>query len=544
MIPLPLRRDSARSSTLYIFEPAAPITCLTTWQSLVLCCLDAFRVLQISLTDCPSYSFRETSRPVTGQRPSLIYALDETNLCTLEVHTNAGVIDDFWNLERKGTDRHIWAEMPGSNFPTSHSSRHRDHHAQKPLIEYCTNEWQKCERYPELESDGNDFQDRLDRFLDRSLTLIRAPKFRRFFVLIILLAVSIIVLWVKIVAPFVEEERAAWASLQMSSNPAAGNVFGSNVRPQFPAMIQLKTLDPELLPRSSKNRNDGLDHKKRLIFVGDIHGCRRELEALLKKVHFDPSTDHLIALGDIVSKGPDSPGVIDLLRRYGASCVRGNHEDKLLLIVDDLQSNSLRSARNSKGVSDLIDKSPAKSDDPVRQLAASLTAEQIEYLKSCPVILRLGQVDAFDSEAVAVHAGLVPGLALEDQDPASVMNMRILDTATRVPSKKHEQKGSMDWYKLWNKYQRLLPVQQGLVYLKSFGKSAFESRTTVVYGHDSKKGLQIKQYTKGLDTGCVKGGQLTALVVGENGKQEIFQVDGKDYRKRPPVQLDVEDALR
>lgn len=47
---------------------------------------------------------------------------------------------------------------------------------------------------------------------------------------------------------------------------------------------------------------------------------------------------------------------------------------------------------------------------------------------------------------------------------------------------------------------------------------------TVIYGHDSKSGLSLKEYTKGLDTGCVKGGKLTAMVISDGGKQEIVQV--------------------
>jgi hypothetical protein len=53
--------------------------------------------------------------------------------------------------------------------------------------------------------------------------------------------------------------------------------------------------------------------------------------------------------------------------------------------------------------------------------------------------------------------------------------------------------------------------------------------TTVIYGHDSKRGLQIKQWTKGLDSGCVKGGRLSALVLSDGGKQDLVQVKCRDY---------------
>jgi hypothetical protein len=55
--------------------------------------------------------------------------------------------------------------------------------------------------------------------------------------------------------------------------------------------------------------------------------------------------------------------------------------------------------------------------------------------------------------------------------------------------------------------------------------------TTVIYGHDSKSSLSLKTYTKGIDTGCVKGGKLTALIVGNGGEQNIVQVKCNDYSK-------------
>jgi hypothetical protein len=257
------------------------------------------------------------------------------------------------------------------------------------------------------------------------------------------------------------------------------------------------------------------------VFVGDIHGCKNELDALLKKVHFDPATDHLIATGDIIAKGPDSKGVVELLRKLNASCVRGNHEDRLLLVAEDLRSTSLQ----GKG-GDGQHKS-FKADDSERELIMSLDNDQLEWLRSCPVILHVGEMKAFGGDVVVVHAGLVPGLSLTNQDPASVMNMRVVDLGTHVPSKAHERKGSVPWYKLWNKFQQLIPAQQRISRLKG-GKSGFSGKqTTVIYGHDSKKGLQIHKYTKGLDTGCVKGEKLTALVADAAGKQQIVQVQSK-----------------
>lgn len=43
---------------------------------------------------------------------------------------------------------------------------------------------------------------------------------------------------------------------------------------------------------------------------------------------------------------------------------------------------------------------------------------------------------------------------------------------------------------------------------------------TVIYGHNARRGLVMEQFTKGIDTGCVNGGKLTAFVI-EGGKKEV-----------------------
>lgn len=134
------------------------------------------------------------------------------------------------------------------------------------------------------------------------------------------------------------------------------------------------------------------------------------------------------------------------------------------------------------------------------------------------MILDVGPVDGLGDVRV-VHAGLVPGVSLQRQDPISVMHMRTLDLNSHVPSPVND---GMPWNKIWNKFQTLLPKDE---------------RSTVIYGHDSARGLQLAKYSKGLDTGCVKGGKLTALVLtsGNNKNAKTVSVDCKDYRpKRPP----------
>jgi len=51
--------------------------------------------------------------------------------------------------------------------------------------------------------------------------------------------------------------------------------------------------------------------RDRTVIVGDVHGCRRELEWLLELVRFGTG-DRLVFVGDLVARGPDSLGVLAL----------------------------------------------------------------------------------------------------------------------------------------------------------------------------------------------------------------------------------------
>ena len=64
--------------------------------------------------------------------------------------------------------------------------------------------------------------------------------------------------------------------------------------------------------------------------VGDLHGCRAMLDTLLDHVCFDPSRDRLFSVGDLVDRGPDSIGCLELLRESWFFPVLGNHDAMLL----------------------------------------------------------------------------------------------------------------------------------------------------------------------------------------------------------------------
>lgn len=136
---------------------------------------------------------------------------------------------------------------------------------------------------------------------------------------------------------------------------------------------------------------------------------------------FDSRRDYLVLAGDIISKGPHSLKVLDLARKIGAHCVRGNHEDRILIHYHDIQRK--KNPQNDGGPStpdvsfdDLerdegADKRPLTKD---RKLAKSLSKTQAEWLDACPLVMRAKSVPSM-GELLIVHAGLVHGVDLENQ---------------------------------------------------------------------------------------------------------------------------------
>lgn len=75
-----------------------------------------------------------------------------------------------------------------------------------------------------------------------------------------------------------------------------------------------------------------------MIAIGDIHGCAGTLTALLDKLDLKAS-DHLVFIGDYIDRGPDSHGVLTILKEldklFECTFLRGNHEQLLLNYLED-----------------------------------------------------------------------------------------------------------------------------------------------------------------------------------------------------------------
>ncbi|KAI1122733.1 Metallo-dependent phosphatase [Nemania abortiva] len=107
--------------------------------------------------------------------------------------------------------------------------------------------------------------------------------------------------------------------------PNTDNKMAAAGKRTYPQIVDLPA---SLLPTAPSTPQDA---PRRLIIVGDVHGHLKSLKALLRKADFSADRgDTVVLAGDMINKGPDSPGVVEFAMRIGAYAVRGNHEDRVL----------------------------------------------------------------------------------------------------------------------------------------------------------------------------------------------------------------------
>jgi protein phosphatase len=212
--------------------------------------------------------------------------------------------------------------------------------------------------------------------------------------------------------------------------------------------------------------------------IGDLHGCQPELAELLDKLGYRPGEDGVrrhpegrtaVFLGDLVDRGPDTPGVLRTVMAMvaggAALCVPGNHETKLLRALRG------RDVKVSHGLAESL-----------AQLAAEppgFTGQVTEFLDSLVshYVLDGGRL-------VVAHAGL-----------REEMHGRA-SAAVRAFALYGETTGETDEFGLPVRY----PWAQD-----------YRGKAVVVYGHTPVPEAVWVNNTICLDTGCVFGGRLTAL---------------------------------
>ncbi|KAF7168784.1 hypothetical protein CNMCM5623_001758 [Aspergillus felis] len=143
----------------------------------------------------------------------------------------------------------------------------------RPLIDFARNEWQTSTKYTALSvsPDGSDSPQWVQMFM----SIVTAPRFRRYAIIYLVLLVSCLGGWLFLLSPRLEEQEALLHSLDPSTKDDVGGWFGMNALPRFDNITHMRDLDTSLLPAINA-QVDGQPSSRRLIFIGDVHGCKDE----------------------------------------------------------------------------------------------------------------------------------------------------------------------------------------------------------------------------------------------------------------------------
>ncbi len=201
----------------------------------------------------------------------------------------------------------------------------------------------------------------------------------------------------------------------------------------------------------------------RTIVIGDLHGCHNEAVELLDRLAVT-SSDRVIFAGDLIDRGPMRRECVELAMRH--ECILGNHEEKHL-------------RQRHRRIEELI---PDHAE--TRRV---LEGPHFDYFSRLPLFIRLPEADA-----VVVHAGVLPDTPIERQDPHLLLHGQCV----RPPAVKSywPSKAPAGW---------------------TFWTNHWKGPERVIFGHTVLDRPLVSAWAVGIDTGCVHGGSLTAVVLPE-----------------------------
>lgn len=258
--------------------------------------------------------------------------------------------------------------------------------------------------------------------------------------------------------------------------------------------------------------------------IGDVQGCYKPLQCLLDRIRFDPNTDRLWFVGDLVNRGPNSLGVLRYIKGLGnrAIAVLGNHDLFLLAAAEGIAV-----LRPKDTIQDII-----IADD---------RAELISWLRHLPLHHR-------ERDCFMVHAGLLPQWTI---DEATAFAREVEDALSgpqyRTFLQALFQSPAPPWTHSLTGMSRLVSIAHVMTRLRTCtltGEiSSFSgppenapagfipwfripgrrnTGTTIITGHWAALGLQLEPDHLAIDSGCVWGRQLTAVRLDD---RKVFQVE-------------------
>jgi bis(5'-nucleosyl)-tetraphosphatase (symmetrical) len=267
-----------------------------------------------------------------------------------------------------------------------------------------------------------------------------------------------------------------------------------------------------------------------LYLIGDLQGCNGALGRLLDVLDFSASRDTAYFLGDLVNRGPDSVGVLRRLMGLGdaARCLLGNHDLHLLAAAHGVRAPGRRDTLN--GV-----------------LMATDRDAMLDWLRQQP----LARVVDGPQTIVLVHAGVQPSwsvtqtLALAEEVAVWLRGPDVLHFLKHMYGNTPAE--WVDSLKGFDRLRVIVNTLTRLRYCTAQGSMEFDTSsgpappgylpwfdvpgrqtagTPVAFGHWSTLGwLAGRADVWSLDSGCVWGGQLSALKLGASAAQhELIRV--------------------
>ncbi|WP_298691787.1 metallophosphoesterase [uncultured Sulfuricurvum sp.] len=219
----------------------------------------------------------------------------------------------------------------------------------------------------------------------------------------------------------------------------------------------------------------------KLIIYGDIHGCLDEFQKLRQQIN-PQNNDIEVCVGDIITKGPHSIETLHYIQKNGILSVLGNHEDKIIRYLNHQESPK---------------KNPIILDSDEQQIIDNLMPKDIEFLRSLPLFLRFEHI-------TIIHGGLQNSMFLENlskREQQKLLRLRYLDQNGHFVAHGEETEDSIFWADVYD------------------GNQGF-----IVYGHQWFDEPNISKHAIGIDTGCVYGNKLSAVVFDSNMNENFVIV--------------------
>jgi len=266
--------------------------------------------------------------------------------------------------------------------------------------------------------------------------------------------------------------------------------------------------------------------------IGDVQGCYDELKALLKKLNFNPDADQLWFCGDLINRGPKSLATLELIHSLRDNCkiVLGNHDLHLLATA-------------------FYHRHPGRKDTIHDILDADDAAILLNWLRKQPLV-------HFDKtlNLLMVHAGLHPDWSMKQIFAYAKEVETVIQGEKHIAFYKHmygdKPLNWSDTLSSWSRYRFITNIFTRLRYCDKQGKPALGVKSApgtqaedlmpwfdvptrmtrqqkIIFGHWStlpQAGKETVNNTFPLDSGCLWGGQLTAMRI-DDASFEYIHLD-------------------